>query len=1015
MTGHPYRLPLDYQGPTIGRVLNRGRRLTFHFDGRQMHGFAGDTLASALLANGVRLVARSFKYHRPRGLLSAGMEEPNGLVALGVDGRHTPNVRATQVELYDGCQAFSQNRWPNLASDIGQVNSWMARFIPSGFYYKTFMWPAAAWPFYERIIRRAAGLGTVPPQADPDTYEQFHVTCDVLVVGGGIAGIAAATAAAETGARVILADENCRPGGLADISDGTIDGAEPLAWAETKIAALAARENTHILTRATVAGHYPHDHLLLVERLTDHDPDGQPPDMPRERLWKVRAKQIIIATGAIERPLTFANNDRPGIMLASAARIYAARYGVSPGVRGVVFTNNDDAYRTALLLTKAGVSIPRIVDVRREPKGPLVAQARKAGITIAAGHGIADVETSWGGRSIEGVQVAALRESGRLAGLERVECDFVCVSGGWSPAAHLAAHDGGKLVYDEKLACLRPKPARANMAVCGAANANFTLKGALEQGYQAGERAAKAVRGTNGVAKRAKQKVTEMTEGQIEPLWFVPSIGKLSEGQKHFVDLQHDVTAADLDLAVREGYGATEHLKRYTTLGMATDQGKTGNINALGLHAQALEVSMQSLGTTTFRPPYTPVTFGAIAGAQARGLFQPVRQTPISAWHAEHGGDNEPVGQWRRPYCYGSGDLARADAVTAEINAVRNSVGLLDASTLGKIEVSGPDAPAFLDLIYTNVMSSLKTDRCRYGLMLNEQGFLFEDGVVVRLGPKHFLLHTTSGGADHVAGWLELWHQTEWPNLKVFITPVTEQWGQFALAGPNARKVLEAMTSSIDFSAKAFPFLGWKSGTLAGVPVRVFRISFTGELSFEIACPANAAPELWQELMTAGEEFGIQPYGTEALHVMRAEKGFIAIGDETDGSVTPHDLGLSWAVSRKKPDFIGCQGLRREDIQRAGRRQLVGLLTDDPDRVLPDGAYAIDLAAKDTDPPHTMIGHVTSSYFSPTLGRSIALALIERGRERHGERICLPSGGDSAQAQIVDPVFYDKEGARQNV
>ncbi|MHA1545529.1 MAG: glycine cleavage T C-terminal barrel domain-containing protein, partial [Alphaproteobacteria bacterium] len=892
---------------------------------------------------------------------------------------------------------------------------WFSRFMPAGFYYKTFMWPASAWPFYERIIRRAAGLGVVAQQADPDTYEQFHAACDVLVVGAGVAGIAAATAAAETGARVILADESWRAGGLADIADGTIDGAAPLAWAAEKMAALAARDNTHILTHTTVTGHYPHDHLLAVERLTDHNPDGHPPDTPRERLWKIRAKQIIIATGATERPLTFANNDRPGIMLASAARIYATRYGVSPGVRAVVFTNNDDAYRTALLLAQTGVSIPRIVDVRREPNGPLVAKARKAGIAISTGHGIADVETSAGGRAIEGVQVAALRETGRLGGLERVECDFVCVSGGWSPAAHLAAHDGGKLVYDEKLMCLLPKPASANMAVCGAANANFTLKGAVEQGYQAGEQAAKAVRGDSDAPKRPRHKFAEISEEPVEPAWFVPSIGKLSEGQKHFVDLQHDVTAADLDLAVREGYSATEHLKRYTTLGMATDQGKTGNINALGLHAQALEVSMASLGTTTFRPPYTPVTFGAIAGAQARGLFQPVRQTPLSAWHAEHGTDNEPVGQWRRPYCYGAGAISRADAVTAEINVVRNSVGLLDASTLGKIEVAGPDAPAFLDLVYSNMMSTLKPDRCRYGLMLNEEGFLFEDGVVVRLGPKHFLLHTTSGGADHVAGWLELWHQTEWPHLKVFITPVTEQWGQFALAGPNARKVLEAMQSTIDFGAAAFPYLSCKSGDLAGVPVRVFRISFTGELSFEIACPANAGPGLWQRLMKAGEEFGIRPYGTEALHVMRAEKGFIAIGDETDGSVTPHDLGLSWAVSRKKPDFIGCHGLRRKDIQRAGRRQLVGLLSDDPDRVLPDGAYAIDLAAKDTDPPHSMIGHVTSSYFSPTLGRSIALALIERGRERHGERICLPYGGETTQAQIVDPVFYDKEGARQNV
>jgi sarcosine oxidase subunit alpha len=1016
MSARPYRLPRDFEGPQPGRLIDREQALAFTFDGQVYRGFAGDTLASALMANGVRLVGRSFKYHRPRGVLTAGPEEPNALVAVGSGGRMTPNLRATMVELYEGLTARSQNRWPSLGFDLGQTASLAGRLLPAGFYYKTFMWPQGAWPLYERLIRQAAGLGPPTREPDPDTYEQIHLTCDVLVVGGGAAGLAAATAAAEAGARVVIAEETSRLGGLTDLGEERIDGGPALEWLAGRAADLAAREGVQVLTRTTVAGVYLHGHVLMAERLTDHAPLlGGSDGVPRERLWKVRPREIVVAAGAVERPLTFAGNDRPGVMLAGAARAYALRYGASPGVSGVVFTNNDDAYRTALTLKRFGVEIARIVDVRAGPQSELVEAARAAGIAISAGHVVADVETSLGGTQIRAVQIAQRRETGRIGALERVECDFVATTGGWSPAVQLTAHMGARPVWDERIAAPRPGALGPHMHAAGAANGIFSLAGAVAEGFAAGDAAGRAALGTAKRRGRAAARATvqESGEAPLEPFWFAPSYGARGEGTRHFLDFQNDVTVADVELAVREGYRSAEHLKRYTTLGMATDQGKVGNVNALAIHAEAARATMAELGTTTFRPPVTPLTFGAIAGQGAGAFFQPVRRTPVWHWHAGHGWDPEPVGLWRRPYCYRGPDEDREAAIAREVAAVRGAVGLLDASTLGKIEVTGPDAGRFLDLVYTNVMSSLAPERCRYGLMLNEEGYLIDDGVVARLGADRFLLHTTSGGADRIAGWLELWLQTEWPELRVFAANVTEQWAQFVVSGPHARRTVAAVGGDIDFAAEAFPFLAMRTGTLAEVPVRVFRISFTGELTFEIACPANAASHLWQALLDAGDLHGIAPFGTEALHVLRAEKGLIAIGDETDGTVTPHDLGLGWAVSKAKADFIGKRGLARPDLARQGRRQLVGLLTRDPARVLPDGAYALDRA--EPSGQRRAVGVVTSTYRSPTLGRSIALALIEDGRARHGETVAFAVGRDMVEAEITEPAFYDRQGARQNV
>ena len=1004
-----------------GRLIDRETTLGFRFDGAPLRGFAGDTLASALLASDRVLLGRSFKYHRPRGLVGSGAEEPNALMGLGRGARFEPNAKATTTELFDGLEAESQNRWPSLAWDVGALNNAVAKvapMFPAGFYYKTFIHPRRAWKHvFEPVIRRAAGLGKAPAAPDPDSYEHFHAYCDVLVAGGGIAGLAAARAAAEAGARVLLCEQTPWLGGraLAE-SDIVIDGEPAADWAAAQAAALAAMPNVAIRTRCMAAGLYDHGFALLEERLTDHLP-APDPALPRRRLWKVRATRTIAAAGAIERPLVFACNDVPGVMLASAVRDYMALWGVAPGRKIAVFTTGDEGYRTAIAAKAAGLDAVAI-DPREETDGPLAAEAAAQGVEIRRGMAVTQ---ALGGQRVEAVEIAKLRASGRSGGaVERIEADCVAMAGGWTPAVHLWSHVGGKLRWDDARTLFRPDPLRApigadgaaNVMVAGAANGDLltapALAGALRMGAQAA-----ADCGHEGRAPETPT-VEEPGEGGFRPLWFAPGRGKYAAGTKHFVDFQNDVTASDVELAAREGYESVEHTKRYTTLGMATDQGKLSNINGLAILADARGAAIPDVGTTTFRPPYQPIAIGAIAGRAKGELFKPVRKTPIHAWHELHGAAWEPVGDWRRPYCYPSKGEDKHAAITREINAVREAAGLLDASTLGKIVVKGPDAGEFLDRIYTNKISTLKPHRCRYALMCDENGFLFDDGVVVRLSGDSFLCHTTSGGSDRVHAWMEEWLQTEWFDLNVYVANVTEQWAQLALAGPKARAILESLETDIDVSKDAFKFFDMREGHIAGAPVRVYRISFSGELSFEIATPSGYGQPLWDALMAAGAPHGLAPYGTEALHVLRAEKGFIAIGDETDGTVIPQDLGLDWAVSKKKADFIGMRGMQRSHMTAKDRKQLVGVLTEDPNLVLPDGCPAVEgLAAK---PPTAALGHVTSTYWSPTLNRSIAMALIKGGRERIGETISFSTGGETlARATLVDPCFYDKEGSRQDV
>ncbi len=1012
MSEKPYRVPSAGTGDSVGRLIDRNRKIDFSWNGKRFAGYAGDTLASALFANGIRVIGRSFKYHRPRGVIGLGSDEPNALVGVGSGNRHEPNIRATQVELYEGLEAKAQNAWPSVDFDIGQINSLAARLFPAGFYYKTFMWPPTFWKsIYEPIIRRAAGLGVAPEGNDPDTYEQFNCHCDVLVVGGGVAGLAAAEAAFAGGARVIIADENPQLGGIGDIADGSIDGEAQSAWIANTASKLAGADNVHLMTRTTVIGHFHHNYVMMFERITDHDPQLLKSGAPRHRLWKVRAKKIIVASGALERPIPFANNDRPGVMLASSVRGHLARYGVAPGYRGVVFTNNDDAYRTATALVGAGVSVSRVIDVRPNPSGPLIEAAENAGISVSAGMAICSLNASGGGKQVKSVKVAPYSTSGRVSGgEEEVRCDFVAVSGGWNPVVHLHCHNGGKLDFNEELQSFVPRPHEDPLQTIGAANGTFGLQDILEEAYAAGDQA-------TGRKKAKKSKAPEAfseKENPIQAIWFSPATGKYNEGNKHFIDYQNDVTAADLELAQREGYESVEHTKRYTTLGMATDQGKTSNIVGLGVLSCSTGKAIPEIGTTTFRPPYTPFSFGSIAGTQVGKLFHVVRRTAVFDWHVDNGATWEPIGDWRRAYCYPRGDEDKHAAINREILTVRNKVGILDASTLGKTEVKGPDAGVLLDRIYTNTFSTLKPGRGRYGLMMNEMGFLFDDGVTVCMAENHYLMHTTSGGAERIVMWLEEWLQTEWTDLKVFVTPVTEQWSQFAIAGPKARSLLEKLEGDVDFSADALAFMAFSEGTIEGCKVRIFRISFSGELSYEIAVPAHNGRVFWEKLLEAGEEFGVEAYGTEALHVLRAEKGFIAIGDESDGTVTPLDLGLNWAVSKKKPDYLGKRALQLSHLAQDVRKELVGLLTEDPNDVLPDGAYAV--AELKDKPPMEMIGQVTSSYWSPTLNRSIAMALIQKGQSRMGEKISFPvEHGKVITAEIVDPVYYDKEGAKQNV
>lgn len=995
-----------------GRI-DRSQPLTFTYDGKSYTGYRGDTLASALLANGVKLVGRSFKYHRPRGIMTAGSEEPNALVQLGEGNRTEPNTRATMVELFDGLSASSQNCWPSVKFDLQAINQKFAKLFPAGFYYKTFMFPSSWWePVYEKIIRNAAGLGKSPMERDPDSYAQKFAHCDVLIVGGGPAGLAAALAAGRTGARVILADEQNEPGGSLLSDDARIDGKPALEWVADAVAELESLEEVTILPRTTVTGYYDYNFLTALERVTDHLGPQNDDSVPRQRFWKIRAKKVVLAQGAIERPLVFADNDRPGIMLAAALRTYINRFGVLPGREIVVFTNNDTAYKTALDAQAAGARDVTVVDLRDDPKGALVKAAEDAGIRIFKGYAV--VATA-GKHAIGSCEIAKLGEDNRsiVSDTTALSCDILAHSNGWNPTVHLWSQARGKLNWDEAHQCFVPGfPGPWKPVSAGSGNGALALKDCLSQGFSTGAAAAKAAGFGSGDVP-ATPATDDIEYGAMRMVWTVPGKKPLGHGKaKHFHDHQNDVVASDIHLAAREGYISVEHLKRYTTTGMGTDQGKTSNVNALAIMAEIRNAAIPEVGTTTFRPPYTPVTFGAITGQNRNALFLQERTTPMHKAHVDAGAVFEDVGDWKRPWYFPQGSETMDEAVMRECRQVRESVGMLDASTLGKIDIQGKDSADFLNWVYTNKWDTLKPGRARYGLMLNEHGMVFDDGVTTRLADDHFHMTTTTGGAARVLGWLEEWSQTEWPQMDVYFTSVTEQWAVCTITGPNSRALLSELTA-LDLDPETFPFMAMQEGTVAGAPARVYRISFTGDLAYEINVPARYGLHVWNALREAGKKHDLCLYGTETMHVLRAEKGFIIVGQDTDGTVTPMDLGMNWIVSKKKDDFLGRRSFARSDTAREGRKQLVGLLTQDPNFVLPEGAHVVeDVKPK---PPMKTLGHVTSSYYSPNVGRSIALALVADGHNRKGDTLSVPlMSGRVEKVTITDTVFFDKEGARTN-
>ncbi len=944
-----------------GRIDRRTKR-NFTFDGKAQWGYAGDSLASALLAQGQMLFGRSFKYHRPRGILGAGVEEPNALVTVDRGpGRRTPNLRAPSVALHDGLVATSQNRFPTLKTDLIAVNNVFSAFFPAGFYNKTFMWPRAAWEkVYEPIIRRLAGLGDSPTTRDPDHYDATYAHCETLVVGAGPAGIAAALEAAASGGRVILIDEQEEIGG------GALSDPAQWAWLGEATAKLAAMDHVTILPRTTAIGHYHQNFVVAAERLTDHlsvdEAEGA-----REKLWRIRAGEVVLAMGAIERPLVFEGNDVPGVMLASAARTFALRYGVAVGRKVVVMAVHDSGWRDALALHKAGVNIAAIVDLRRDIAPELVEAAREARIACHPGYAVTAVA---GSQAVKGATIA-------LAGVgkvQKLDCDAVLMAGGWTPTVHLWSHAKGSLRWDDNWGAFLPDKTHENLRCVGACAGAWDFGKGLAGGL-------------------------------------LPAPKPLHES-KAFVDFQNDVKARDIGLAVQEGFRSIEHIKRYTTNGMATDQGKTSNLNGLQIASGVLHRPVTEIGLTTFRPPYTPQSFGAILGHHKEALFQPLRKTVIDDWAEAQGAVYENVAQWRRARYFPKGSEDMDAAVARECRTVRSAVGVFDASTLGKIEVVGPDAAEFLNRMYTNPWKSLEPGRCRYGLLLGEHGFIIDDGVSARLAPDRFHLTTTTGGAARVLNMMEDYLQTEWSDLDVWLTSTTEQWAVIAVQGPKARRVIEPLVEGIDLSPEAFPHMSVREGKICGVDTRLFRVSFTGELGFEVNVPAEHGRMVWEAIWAEGEKHGAAAYGTETMHVLRAEKGFIIVGQDTDGTVTPDDAGLGWAVGKKKPDFVGKRSLARPDIVAPGRKQLVGLLTDDPQLVLEEGAQIV--ADPNQPVPMTMIGHVTSSYHSATLGRSIAMALVAGGRDRMGETLHIPMPDRTISAKVVTPMFYDAEGSRLN-
>ena len=991
-----------YRLDNIG-YINRDKKISFTFNGKKYFGYEGDTLASALLANGIHLVGRSFKYHRPRGFFGAGVDEPNAKVQLYKGAKTEPNANATEVELVEGLIAKSQNCWPSVSFDFGAINNLFQKFFPAGFYYKTFMWPKSFWyKVYEPIIRKAAGLGVAPLKPDPDRYEHKYEYCDVLIVGSGPSGLASALAAAKNGARVILAEDKSRFGGSLLVDEVTIGNKKGKEWADEAISQLKSMPNVIVKNRSQVFGYYDHNMMVMFEKTRDHI-ENPNKFTPRQKLWYIRAKEIVISTGSLERPLIFGNNDRPGILLSSAAKEYLKVYGVLVGRKPIIFTNNDSAYDTAIEFKKNGIN-PLVVDTRTNSDSSVISEAKNLNIDIKFSHGIANTK---GHLKVNSATIGKFNsDKSSYENLEEVSCDCICVSGNWTPTVHLSSQSGNKLKFNETIDAFIPSQSRQKESTIGSANGSFTLKQALEDGFNKGFELSNKI--TNKNSKSTVPTSNERSYGEHDKFWCMPL--PKNKHYKRFVDFQNDVAVSDIELAVREGFRSIEHVKRYTTLGMATDQGKTSNLNGLQLVSNIEGKIVPEVGHTTFRPPYTAVTIGTIVGREVGKHYRPTRKSPMHEWHEKNNAVFVDAGLWLRPRYYKQDNESLEEAAKREANNVRKNVGVCDVTSLGKIDIKGPDTAEFLNRIYTNAWMKLPVGKARYGVMLREDGIVFDDGTTTRISENHFHMTTTTAQAVNVLAHLEYYLQVVWPELNVNVLSTTEQWAGAALAGPNSRELLSKLFPETNILNEALPFMGYKESDLFDVPARIFRISFSGELAYEINVESSYGTFMWEKIIEFGQEMNIEPYGTEALSTLRIEMGHVA-GSELDGRTIPYDVSLEGMLSKKK-DFIGKRSLTREAFLNPKREKVVGVIPLDKKTTIPEGSHLV----KDGNAfsPNPKLGHVSASCWSVEYNNPFSLAIIQDGKNRIGEKLYAvsPLNNKNIAVEIVSSHYVDPKGER---
>ncbi len=986
-----------------GGLINRNKKISFTFNGKQYFGYEGDTLASALLANGVHLIGRSFKYHRPRGFFGAGVDEPYAIVQMNRNNEVDPNVRATEQELFEGLEAKSVNCWPNVNFDIGAINNFLGKFFPAGFYYKTFMWPKSFWyKVYEPIIRKAAGFGTASIKHDKERYEHKYEYCDLLITGSGPSGLASAYAAAQNGAKVILAEDKSRFGGSLLTSEVTIGNQSGQEWAEKIISELKSMPNVVVKNRSQVFGYYDHNMLVMSERISDHLPKTEKYS-PKQRLWYIRAKEVIISSGSIERPLVFGNNDTPGVMLSSAAKEYLKIYGVLVGKKPLVFTNNDSGYETAIEFKKNGID-PIVLDTRKNSNSEIIKEAKDLNINIKSSYVVVAAK---GYKKVNSADIAKISDDKKnISNIENIKCDCICVSGFWTPTIHLASQSGNKTKFNKEIDAFIPSQSKQKETTLGSANGIFTLEETLKTSFEKGNELSKQI--TNKENKVSVPSVVEKKSSNHDKFWCVP----LPEGKnyKRFLDFQNDVAVSDIQLALREGYRSIEHVKRYTTLGMATDQGKTSNLNGLQLVSDIENKVVPQVGHTTFRPPYSPVSIGAIVGREIGKHSKPTRKSPMHYWHEKNNAVFVDAGVWLRPRYYKQGNENLFEASKREAKNVRQNVGVCDVTTLGKIDIKGPDAAELLNRVYTNAWLKLPVGKARYGVMLREDGIVMDDGTTTRISENHYHMTTTTAQAANVLSHLEYYLQLVWPELNVNVVSSTEQWAGAAIAGPKSRDVLQKLFPDLNVSNEGLPFMGYMEGNLFGVNARIFRISFSGELAYEVNVESGNGNFMWEKIIELGKEFAIQPYGTEALSTLRIEMGHVA-GSELDGRTIPYDNGLDGLISKKK-DFIGKRSLYKKAFIAKDRQRVVGVVPIDKKTSIPEGSYLVRDA--NLKLPNPKLGHISASCWSVEYNNPFSLAILKDGKNMIGKKLFAlsPLKNKSIPVEIVSSHYVDPKGER---